>query len=598
MQGTFEAHSHDDDTMDNVTGESKGGARKDRKMRLDAISNVPWDRQLQPSNDRETQRRMLDHREREAKYNALNPNQMATKPRVTPYPDSPDKIIPPTPCYRMLVNGAYRMVFVIDLKDPLKLSLYPPPAPPLAVWDGQARPQSLAYWIVPSFIYRNETDVTNCKKRWKAVYDAKRILGRPPPDRFDYDSRQANVVAGGVGPLLAQANAAFLNFPGPASQHDSYYAPGTPNRMPNVVIPEVRDPLFYPPFNTRANLPFAAAGLPLANYTIAPFPYNQTDRRFPQQPDPPQPPLQIPPAAGAAPAQLPPHASELEALRPSYHGLTGVDWIEADANNFEISKDALKDACEQAEELDYAFALSMQGLRGASLPAVWNCIDPEYDVSDRAPVLAQFVKMYMEKFYSQINAPAGAIVEDVVEEALHLHEEFCKGWVHRHHRTLSAEVTAAADSLIGVFFEDLRNALPANIPLTRTHLARYFRRKREYSGEFANCLYHYMTSLEQMRGNRNASYRAMQNEKGAYITAMKKMANMLRERFIDIRTDMQTVTVSSMIFHVNFIDWHYISAQMPSHHRDFDDYAQNFSFFRSRPGGRSGRFPPWQQMRN
>ena len=92
------------------------------------------------------------------------------------------------------------------------------------------------------------------------------------------------------------------------------------------------------------------------------------------------------------PAAILPHHSELAALPPTYTGLPGVDWMDMDPNNFEISKDVLKDTCEQAEELDYAFALSMQGLRGASLPAVWNCIDPEYDVTDRAPVLAQFVK--------------------------------------------------------------------------------------------------------------------------------------------------------------------------------------------------------------
>jgi hypothetical protein len=304
------------------------------------------------------------------------------------------------------------------------------------------------------------------------------------------------------------------------------------------------------------------------------------------------------PAGGAPPAIVLPHDSELEAVAPSYHGLPGVDWIVTDVNNIEISKEKLKDACEQAEELDYAFALSMQGLRGASIQAVWHCIDPEYDVSDRAPVLAQFVKMYMEKFYSQINAPAGTVVEDVVHEALNLHEEFCKGWVHTHHRTLSADVTAAAESLVGVFFDDLCKAFPPNVALTRMHMARYFRRNSQYSGEFANCLYHYMTSLEQMRGNRNASYRAMQTERVAYITAMKKMANMLQERFGDIRTDLRNVSASSIIFDVRFIDWHYIAGQLPAHHKEFDGYAQNFTIFRTRPGGRGARIPPWQQMRS
>jgi hypothetical protein len=605
MQGSFEPPPLDNEGSESRVPRDRDSLRaarsdeKPRKSHLGVISNVPWDRQLLPSNDRDTQRRMMDHREREARFNALNANQVALKPRVTPYPNSPDKVSPGTPCYRMIVNGAFRFIFVVDLKDPLKAALYP--AGP--VWDGIARPQQLPYWIVPHFVYRSEITVTECKKRWKTVYNAYRMHGLPPPGKFDYDSRlatvQAALVAAGIGAGGIAAATALFNGHGAGFQHDSYYAPGVDNALgAGLGAPPVKDALFTAPFNPSLNLPFVAAVVPLANYTIHPFPYNQPNREFPQQPDPPQPAMPPPAPGGGAPPVLPlPHASELEAVPPSYHGLAGVDWVDVDAQNFERSKDALKDACEQAEELDYAFALSMQGLRGASLPAVWNCIDPEYDVSDRAPVLAQFIKMYMEKFYSQINAPAGTIVEDVVEEALHLHEEFCKGWVHRHHRTLSAEVTAAADSLIGVFFDDLRGAFPAGVNLTRTHLAKYFRRKSDFSGEFANCLYHYMTSLEQMRGNRNASYRAMQNERGAYITAMKKMANLLRERFNDIRTDLQRVTPASMIFDKLFIDWHYISAQLPAHHREFDDYTQNFTLFRTRPGWRGGRFPPWQQMR-
>lgn len=585
MQGTFEVAPRDsaDGEEGDVGREHENG--RVRKSHLDAISNVQWDRQLQPSNDRETQRRMMEHRERESRFNALNPNQAAIKPKVTPYPNSPDRVFPGTPCYRMLINGVFRYIFVIDLKDPLKSALYP------AAWDGSVRAQSLPYWIVPHFIYRNENDVTACKNRWKLAYDLRRFAGQPPPQKFAFDSRRATLAAipGAVIPAWYGAGMGFID--------DSFYDTGRDNIILGVAVPAIKDPLFSLPFNPNVNLP--RGGGVMAGHVIHPYPYNQPGRNFPQQPDPPPPPPPAPaPPGGAVPAVPLPHQSELEALPPTYQGLPGVDWMDIDANNFEISKDVLKDTCEQAEELDYAFALSMQGLRGASLPAVWNCIDPEYDVSDRAPVLAQFVKMYMEKFYSQINAPAGAIVEDVVQEALYLHEEFCKGWVHRHHRTLSAEITSAAESLVGVFLEDLRRAFPPNLQLTRTHLARYFRRKSEYSGEFANCLYHYMTSLEQMRGNRNASYRAMQTEKVAYITAMKKMANMLRERFIDIQTDLQPLTHTSMIFDVLFIDWHYISAQLPAHHKEFDGYAQNFTLFRSRPGaGRAGRFPPWQQMR-
>ena len=100
------------------------------------------------------------------------------------------------------------------------------------------------------------------------------------------------------------------------------------------------------------------------------------------------------------PAQVPPHHSLLE-VSPAAHLKTGreaVDWISVSQDNLEISMDVIKAVCEQGEETDYAFALSMQGLRGTNLTAVWACTDPEYDVSDRPMVLAQFIRTYMEKF--------------------------------------------------------------------------------------------------------------------------------------------------------------------------------------------------------
>ena len=605
MQGTFESHPDNLDiqareTADNESdaqedmGQHQGAARKKaaRKSHLDAISNVPWETQLLPSNDRATQRRMVDHREREVRYNTLNDTQVTFKPKVTPYPNSPDRVFPGTPCYRMLVNGTFKFIFIIDLKDQLKKELYP------AAWNGVARPQSLSYWVVPHFIYRKEAEVTNNKNRWKMAYEIMTGAGRQPPNKKKYDSRYNTLrgYAGGV-PIMARNN----YIAGYGFQFESYYTLGQDNPMTGIAAaetaPVIKDPLFSPPFFTEVNLP-PHGNVAADTYRVIPYPYNQPDRNFPQQPDPPRQNPAPPAPGGPAAAIVLPHESELKALDPTYEGVPNVDWIVTDPRNIEIGKDVLKDACEQAEQLDYYFALSMQGLRGASLPAVWNCIDPEYDVSDRAPVLAQFVKMYMEKFYNKVNGPGESAVEDVVEEALYLHEEFCKGWVHRHHRTLTSEVASAAESLVGVFFEDLCQAFPQGVELTRTHMARYFRRKSEYSGEFANCLYHYMTSLEQMRGNRNASYRAMQTERVAYITAMKKMANMLRERFHAIQTDLVNVDDTTLIFDPRFIDWYYISSQLPAHHRDFDGYAQNFTLFRARPGGRGRGFPPWQQMRN
>ena len=250
--------------------------------------------------------------------------------------------------------------------------------------------------------------------------------------------------------------------------------------------------------------------------------------------------------------------------------------------------------------MDYLFAQSMQGLRGTNISAVWTCTDPEYDVTDRSTVLAQFVKMYMEKFYTHVSVMGSTDVEEVVHEALRLHEEFCKGWVHRHHRTLASEVNAASEALVGLYYDELKTMFPPNINPTRSHISRFLRRHPDYCGEFAFCLYHYMTSLEHMRGNRNPSYKAMNNERAAQITSMRKMSEMLFEggnRAKLTRLFSECRNGGDLLFNVNYIDWHYIAAQMPQHHKEFEGYTNSFNLYRSRTGGRANAFPPWQQMR-
>jgi hypothetical protein len=299
--------------------------------------------------------------------------------------------------------------------------------------------------------------------------------------------------------------------------------------------------------------------------------------------------------------QIPPHASllDVEPIQKLRSGRDKVDWISVSQDNLEISMDILRASCEQAEELDYAFALSMQGLRGSSLAAVWNCTDPEYDVTDRSAVMSQFVRTYMEKFYQHVNVVSSTDVEEVVHEALRMHEEFCKGWVSRHHRTLSTEITSASEALVGLFMDDLKQLFPEYLNLNRSHLSRYLRRHSDYCGEFAHCLYHYMTSLEHMRGNRNPSYKAMTNEKNAHISALKKMGDILFNLTNQnkLRNYLGTLDNNSVLFDIYFIDWHLVAAQMPQHHKEFDGYANNFSLFRTRTGGRGNPFPPWQQMR-
>jgi len=144
---------------------------------------------------------------------------------------------------------------------------------------------------------------------------------------------------------------------------------------------------------------------------------------------------------------VPPPLALLETAPPTYQGSNGVDYViqEPNTQNIEIGSQYLREACEQAEEIDYAFALKIQGLKGSSLPAVWNCTDPEYDVTDRKALLAQFVRLYIDKFYGSVSVHGPADAEEIVEHALMMHQDFCRGWVERHHRTLSPEVTSASE---------------------------------------------------------------------------------------------------------------------------------------------------------
>ena len=556
MQGVFENESMESGSLLLSTAASEGNKR----TRLDAVANnAPW-RNLLPANNKETLQAMRQHREKEAEYGALTNEQKKQVPGVNPYPETPDAVFPGTPCYRMTVQGKYVYVFVLDPAS----TAYP------SDWDGKYRKQSTGYWIVPHFIYRDAKTVRERKEQWKAEYDRCAAASSAPPEKIKYKTADG-------------------------SDH-TYFAEATDNVLASSA-PKIKNPLFSLPFNNNTGSP----------KFVTPFPYDQNKSEYPQRPKP-----NLVPVAGGIGAAGDshvvaggklyhyPHESLLDTITPRITGRAGADWIEMSDGNYEVSADFLKTVCERAEELDYMFAQSMQGLRGTNISAVWTCTDPEYDVTDRSTMLAQFVKMYMDKFYTHISVMGSTDVEEVVHEALQMHEEFCKGWVHRHHRTLSAEITAASEALVGLYYDELKGLFPRDVQPTRTHISRFLRRHPDYCGEFSHCLYHYMTSLEHMRGNRNPSYKAMNNERVAQITALRKMGDMLfngGNRAILGNHFGQCRLVEDLVFDLHYIDWHYIAAQMPQHHKEFDGFTNSFNLYRSRTGGRANAFPPWQQMR-
>lgn len=58
---------------------------------------------------------------------------------------------------------------------------------------------------------------------------------------------------------------------------------------------------------------------------------------------------------------------------------------------YEIGLNTLKNTLETAEALDLAFARRMEGLGNVAPQVCWDCLDPDYDPSDRPAVMDQFM---------------------------------------------------------------------------------------------------------------------------------------------------------------------------------------------------------------
>lgn len=263
---------------------------------------------------------------------------------------------------------------------------------------------------------------------------------------------------------------------------------------------------------------------------------------------------------------------------------------------YEIGRETLRQALEQGEALDLAFAQRMEGLANVAKLAVWDCLDPDYDPGDRKPVMDQFMHKYLDRFYTRLepgNAPAAG---DVAEEALHKHKAFCKAWTQKHYKTLTPAVTAPAETLASEFYPFLENNFPKNRRLTRGELARVLMRHEEFTADFATCLHYYTTSLEQSRGGRNASYKQMTQISAARAWSYSRMGNALAAKSHTLTRffrDMQDL--AHYWFHPALIDWYGIMGQIPQVHRYFDDEAaQNGPPPRIQNGG---VVPPWRFAR-
>lgn len=288
--------------------------------------------------------------------------------------------------------------------------------------------------------------------------------------------------------------------------------------------------------------------------------------------------------------QIPPNLS---------YCLENRDFITANPQKFcEIGTFAIRDSLEKAEAMDLEFAKRMEGFGNVSLSVVWNCLDPDFDPSDRAAVMNQFMTKYLDRFYNHVdpgsNDPDVALMSD---EVLRKHKAFCQAWTKKHYRAITPSITAPAEALAGEFYDYMRPSFPANYKLTRMELARVFMRHPDIAPEFASCLHYFMTSIEQTRGGRNASYKQMSAINSSKALSYNRLGNMLSAHGVVLAEVFRSLgNEHDFRFNPLIVDWYGILGQMPQVHRYFEDTSSGPSSRSIKKMKRSaqGQVPPWR----
>lgn len=283
-----------------------------------------------------------------------------------------------------------------------------------------------------------------------------------------------------------------------------------------------------------------------------------------------------------------------------------TDYITPTISNYdykEVGKLILQQALETAEALDLAFARRMEGLGNVAAQACWDCLDPDYDPSDRQAVMDQFMAKYLARFYNGIDPELGPATSLVSDEVLHKHKAFCQAWVKKHYRTLTPAITAPAESLVAEFYPYIEPWFDPNKKLTHAELARVLMRFEPTAAEFATCLHYYSTSLEQARGGRNASYKQMSTVSTNRAITHKRFGDLLAKKMIDLRAVFYDIAFDDQnrYFHPLVVDWHTILGQMPETHRFFKNDSLVQGLLRQAPrrnGADGAHVPPWRTMRN
>lgn len=263
---------------------------------------------------------------------------------------------------------------------------------------------------------------------------------------------------------------------------------------------------------------------------------------------------------------------------------------------WEVGLKHVRAILEEAECTDLAFARRMEGFGFVTQSVVWDCLDPDYDASDRESVMTQFMGKYMERFYRRLEPGNTPSIDSVSAEALHKHKVFCKAWTQKHYKTLTPAVTAPAEALAGEFYAHMEQFMtPAKNKLTRMELARVLMRHPDFSPEFASALHYFTSSLEQSRGARNANYKQISMMNAARINSYKRLGALLEEKGQILAEVIQSLcSDSAYLLHPLTVDWYDILGQMPPVHRYFDDPTPYQGVSETRLAGTGPNDPPWR----
>lgn len=123
--------------------------------------------------------------------------------------------------------------------------------------------------------------------------------------------------------------------------------------------------------------------------------------------------------------------------------------------------------------------------------------------------------------------------------------------------------------------------------------ARLMMRHPEISQYFATCLQYYMTSVDQGRAGRNASYKVMNAATVARFQSYKRFTEELQKRSIELQKFYDKIT-NMRFFHFDdwTVDWYHIAGQLPEVHRYFERPQENMLLKRLR-NAQGEVAPPW-----